>query len=102
MGADGRVLVDVAAIIAIHRNLAASATDYRSFAGLDGGDITDITDREVILVLFGDVQIFPDVFRRRAKRDAGRIVELCPLVLPPLHKLIEDYSGDSSVGHSIS
>jgi len=100
--ANGRVLVDATAVIAVNGDLAATATDYRSFAQLDGRDITHVTRREVILVLFGDVQILLDVFRCRAKRNTGRIVELCPLVLPPLHELVEDYSGDGSMGHSVA
>jgi len=96
------VLVDIAALIAIDGDLASTAANHRSFAGFDASDITDIAGREVILVLFGDVQIFLDVFRSRAKRDAGRIVELCPLVLSPLHELVEDYAGDGSVGHSVA
>jgi len=94
--------MNVAALIAINRDLAATAADYRSFARLDGGDITDITGREVVLVLFGDVDVFLDVFWSRAKRDARRVVEPCPLVLAPLHKLVENYAGDGSVGHTVS
>jgi hypothetical protein len=102
VSAYSRVLMDVAARIAIHSDLASAAADYRSFSRLDGGDITDVTGREVILVLLGDIQIFLDVFRSRAKRDARRVVELCPLVLSSLHKLVEDYPGDGSVSHSVT
>src|SRR3981081_593002 len=100
--ADRRALVDAAAIIAVHGDLAATAPNYRSLARLDGCHITDITHREVIPVLLGDVQILLDVFWCRAKRYAGRIVEFCPLVFSSLHELVEDYSGDGSVSHSIA
>jgi len=96
------VLVDVAALVAIHGDLAAAAADYRSFARLDGGNITNISGREVIPVLLGDVHVFFHIFGSRAKLDAGRIVELCPLVLSPLYQLVEDYAGDGSVSHSVS
>src|ERR1700693_3138709 len=69
VSANGRVLVDIAAIVEIHGNLAATPTEYSSVPRLDGSDITDITCREVILVLLGDIQIFLDVFRSRAQRD---------------------------------
>src|SRR5882762_801717 len=42
VSAYSRVLMDVAALIAIDGDLASTAADYRSFAGLDGGDISDI------------------------------------------------------------
>jgi hypothetical protein len=84
VGANGRVLVDAAAVIPEDGDLATTATDYGSFARLDGADITNITRREVIPVLLGDIQILLEVFRCRAKRDTGRIVEFCPLVLSAL------------------
>jgi len=102
VSAYSRVLVDVAAIIAIHGDLASAAADYRSVARLDSSDVTDITGREVILVLLGDVQILLDVFRCRPKRNARRIVELCPLVLSPLHELVENDACNGSVSHSVA
>src|ERR1700704_2411224 len=87
VSADGRVLVDVAAIIAIGSDLATTTTDNRPFARLDAGDITHVAGREVILVLLGHIQILFEIFWCRAKGNPRRIVELCPLVLSPLHKL---------------
>src|SRR4030088_645172 len=97
-----RVLMDVAALVAIDGDLASTAADYRSFARLDDSDIADITRREVIPVLLGDVEILLDVFRCRAKRDTRWVVEPRPLVLSTLHKLVENYAGDGSVSHSVA
>src|SRR5450759_796853 len=102
VGAYGRALVEVAALIAICGDLAATAAHHRSFARPNGGKISDIAGREVILVLFGDVHVFLHVFRSHAKLDAGGIVELCPLVLSSLYQLVEDDAGDGSVSHSVS
>src|SRR6202022_734688 len=73
VSAYSRVLMDVASLIAIHGDLASTAANYRSFPRLDGGDITDVTDREVILVLLEESKILLDCLRCRAKRHARRI-----------------------------
>jgi len=88
VSANGRVLMDVTALIAIHGDLAAAVAYYRSFARLDGGNITNITGREVVLVLLGNVHVFFHVCRSRANLDPGRIVEACPLVPSSLHQLV--------------
>jgi hypothetical protein len=64
------VLVDAAAVIAIYGDLAATATDYCSFTRLDGGDIADIACREIVLVLFGDVDVLLEILRGRSQRNA--------------------------------
>src|SRR4051812_46436912 len=102
MGADRRPLVDATVVVAVHRDLASTATDDRALAGLDRIDGRRFAASEVVLVLLGDVGVFLDVLRSRAQSNACRIIQLCPLVLAALNELVENDSGDGTVGHAVA
>src|SRR6266576_924670 len=102
MRADRRALVDVAALVAVHGNLSTTAADYRPITRLDGSDVVEVTPGEVVLELFGDVQVFSQVLRRRLESHTRRIVESSPLVLASLDQLVEYDAGDGAVGHSVT
>jgi hypothetical protein len=94
--------VNGAALVAINCDLAAPATDDGTLTGLDISDVAEIASGKPVLVLFRDVHVLLHVFGSRTELDSGRIVQLRPLVLSPLHELVEDDAGDRPVRHSIS
>src|SRR4051812_46138569 len=94
--------MNVATLIAVDRHFASSSTDDGSFTRFDLSHLLDITLREPVLVLFGDVDVLLQIFGSCAELDAGRIVQPGPLVLPALDQLVEDDAGNGTVGHPVS
>src|SRR5689334_13275792 len=81
MRADRRMLVDSATVVAVHRDLSATATHDCTFSRFERFYVGNLAGREIILELLGDVRVFPDVLRRRTELHARRIIEASPLVL---------------------
>src|SRR5215210_3260508 len=93
--------MNAAGIIAVDRDLSSSGAKHCSLAGLDLLEVAGVARGEPVLVLFADVQVLLQIFRRSAELDARRIVELGPLVLATLDQLVEDNAGNRAVCHSV-
>jgi len=62
--------VDRSFLVTVHRDLAASTSDDRSLTGWYLPVVVNIAFSEIILELFGDVDVLLHVVERRTQRHA--------------------------------